>query len=73
MNKVSLSHLDLDVFHEKLDNGFKVKGKLNISKINLECNILNQTTASSLEVAPGIFSIAQCDSISKQVEDFNCS
>ena len=56
---------------EKLDNGFKVKGKLNISKINLECNILNQTTASSLEVAPGIFSIAQCDSISKQVEDLN--
>ena len=24
MNKISLSHLDLDVFHEKLDNGLDI-------------------------------------------------
>ncbi len=56
---------------DSFDNEFKVKGKLNISKINLECNILENATASSLEVAPGIFAISQCESILRTVDAFN--
>ncbi len=56
---------------DSFDNEFRVKGKLNISKINLECNILENATASSLEVAPGILAISQCESILRTVDTLN--
>ena len=54
-----------------LVDNFEVKGILSIPKINLECNILKQATASALEVAPGILGISQCESILRVVEELN--